>query len=170
MQPNTISITRDDITTMEVDVIVDAANRFLIPGAGVCGAIHAAGGPTIHKEAQYFAPLATGGVVMTTAGELPSQAVIHTVGPVWGEQTDQISEELLSYCYSNALELTRDKGFRSIAFPNISTGIYGYPKPLAAQIAIDSVLKFAWGFDVGLEVTFSCHDLDNYELYVALTP
>ena len=136
-----------DITTEEVDAIVNAANSSLLGGGGVDGAIHRVGGPEILAECkkvrkeQYPEGLPTGQAVATTAGNLKARCVIHTVGPVWhgglkGEK------QLLGECYTNSLKIAREKGYRTISFPAISTGIYRFPKKKAAAIASDAVKKF----------------------------
>src|SRR4030095_8564382 len=137
-----IEIVRGDITKQKVDAIVNAANSSLMGGGGVDGAIHHAGGPAILKECKKIVAkqggCPTGEAVITTGGSLPARFVIHTVGPVWngGKNNEQ---EKLSNCYKNSLRLALENKLETIAFPNISTGIYGYPKKEAAQIAIQTV-------------------------------
>ena len=135
-----------DITKEEVDAIVNAANSSLLGGGGVDGAIHRAGGPAILEECreiratQWEDGLPTGEAVITTGGRLPAARVIHTVGPIWG----QGGPELLANCYRNSLRLAVENGLKSIAFPAISTGVYRFPKDLAAEVSsrvIDEVLK-----------------------------
>jgi O-acetyl-ADP-ribose deacetylase (regulator of RNase III) len=123
-----IDLVQGDITKEDVDAIVNAANEALAPGGGVCGAIHRRGGPSIAEECQRIGHCPTGGAVATTAGDLPARFVIHAVGPVWrgggaGEP------ELLASAYRSSLEEAVRVGARSVAFPAISTGIYGYPRP-----------------------------------------
>lgn len=166
-----IELIKGDITKISVDVIVNAANRSLLGGGGVDGAIHRAGGSTILEECMKIREkqgvCSTGEAVITTGGNLPAKYVIHTVGPVWkgggcGE------ENLLGNCYKNSLKLAVIKGAKTIAFPNISTGVYGYPKEEAAHIAIREVLKF---LKVNLQikkVIFACFDTDNYEIYLRI--
>jgi len=134
-----------DITTLKTDAIANAANSSLMGGGGVDGAIHRAGGPVIQEECTKIVSkigrLPTGEAVITTAGNMPSKYVIHTVGPVWhgGSHSEP---NLLNNCYINSLKTARENGVRSIAFPSISTGIYGYPVKEAAKIAIKAVLNF----------------------------
>ena len=136
-----------DITRQDVDAIVNAANSTLLGGGGVDGAIHRAGGPEILKECQqirkttYPDGLPTGQAVITTGGNLPAKYVIHTVGPVYGHESER-EAELLAACYQNSLLLALQHDVSSIAFPSISTGAYGYPKPEAAQIASDTIKHF----------------------------
>ena len=166
-----IHIIRGDITKQKVDAIVNAANSSLMGGGGVDGAIHRAGGPAILEECKKIIATqggcATGEAVITTAGNLPAKFVIHTVGPVWsgGNSSEQMK---LANCYSNSLHLAAENGLQSIAFPNISTGIYGYPKKEAARIAIETVSDFLIA-NVTVQVYFVCFDEENFELYQSLT-
>jgi len=136
-----------DITKEKVDAIVNAANGFLMGGGGVDGAIHRAGGPEILKEckeirsAQYPNGLPNGQAVITTAGKMAAKHVIHTVGPVYGRGGEKKVEELAS-CYRNSLSLASGKGLKTIAFPAISTGIYGYPLDEAAQVSSQAIEKY----------------------------
>ena len=140
-----IKLVQGDITRVEADAIVNAANSSLLGGGGVDGAIHRAGGPEILAECQKIRArqggCQTGQAVITTAGKLPASKVIHTVGPVWrGGQNGEA--QLLGLCYWNSLTLADQYHLSTIAFPGISTGIYGYPKQEAAQVAMDSVRSF----------------------------
>jgi O-acetyl-ADP-ribose deacetylase (regulator of RNase III) len=133
-----ISVEVGDITTCQVDAIVNAANAYLLPGGGVCGAIHAAGGPSIAAECaalideQYPSGVPVGGAVATTGGALPARFVIHAVGPIYGQVADP--DEALAAAYRNSLRAAAAVGAHSIAFPAISTGIYGFPPQRAASI------------------------------------
>lgn len=153
---------------MEVDAIVNAANTSLLGGGGVDGAIHRAGGPAILEKCQQIRAkqggCKVGEAVITTAGKLPAKYVIHTVGPVWnGGQHNE--ETLLASAYNNSLRLAIEHQVKTIAFPNISTGIYHFPKGRAAEIAINTVRDFL-AKNNGLEkVVFVCYDAENYELY-----
>lgn len=136
-----------DITQEDADAIVNAANSSLMGGGGVDGAIHRAGGPEILKECKeirrtrYPDGLPTGQAVITAAGKMPSKHVIHTVGPVYGRGGGE-KRELLAACYRNSLQLAAHKGLKTLAFPAISTGVYGYPQDEAAQVSSESVEKF----------------------------
>jgi O-acetyl-ADP-ribose deacetylase (regulator of RNase III) len=130
-----ILVVQDDITKQEVDAIVNAANSSLLGGGGVDGAIHRAGGPAILRESRLLGGCETGDAKATTAGELPAQHVIHTVGPVW-QGGDANEAELLASCHRRALEVAAELGCRTVAFPAISTGIFGYPVELAAELAL----------------------------------
>jgi O-acetyl-ADP-ribose deacetylase (regulator of RNase III) len=163
-----IQLIQGDITKIEVDAIVNAANTSLLGGGGVDGAIHRAGGPAILEECQQIRAkqggCKVGEAVITTAGKLPAKYVIHTVGPVWnGGQHNE--ETLLASAYNNSLRLAIDNKVKTIAFPNISTGIYHFPKGRAAEIAV-AVVKDFLARNGGLEkVVFVCYDAENYEVY-----
>jgi O-acetyl-ADP-ribose deacetylase (regulator of RNase III) len=135
-----------DLTTQEVDAIVNAANEALAPGGGVCGAIRQAGGDEIFAEAATLGGCATGDAKATGAGRLPARHVIHAVGPVWHGGT-RGEPDLLAHAYTRALEVAADLGCRTIALPALSTGIYGYPAELAAPVAIGAVEPLAGRFD-----------------------
>jgi O-acetyl-ADP-ribose deacetylase (regulator of RNase III) len=162
-----------DITTVAVDVIVNAANSSLLGGGGVDGAIHRAGGPSILAECKAIVarqgPLPPGQAVITTAGDLPARHVVHTVGPIWGTVPEDEAVALLSSCYRNSLDLARDASSRSIAFPNISTGVYRFPKQLAAETAVTAVQDWLHVFPESLDtVLFVCFGPENLELYRGL--
>ena len=161
-----IHLLQQDITTLTVDIIVNAANSSLLGGGGVDGAIHRAGGPAILAECRQIrarqGKCATGEAVITTAGDLPAKRVIHTVGPVWAGGTNDESH-LLRNCYLNSLELAEREGATSIAFPNISTGVYGYPKQRAAEVAVAAVRAFT--AQALRDVYFVCFDAENYRIY-----
>jgi O-acetyl-ADP-ribose deacetylase (regulator of RNase III) len=133
-----LEVVRGDITQQDVDAIVNAANSALAPGGGVDGAIRRAGGPKITEETSALGGCATGDAVATTGGDLPARVVVHAVGPIWqGGSADEA--ELLASAHRRAVEVAAERGCRSIAFPAISTGIYGYPPELAAPVAIAAV-------------------------------
>ncbi|HEU5166308.1 MAG TPA: O-acetyl-ADP-ribose deacetylase [Chitinophagaceae bacterium] len=166
-----IELTKGNITKIKADAIVNAANSSLMGGGGVDGAIHRAGGPAILEECRKIiakqGSCKTGEAVITTAGNLPAKFVIHTVGPVWkdGKKNEAAS---LAACYQNSLKLAVKHKLSSIAFPNISTGIYGYPKKEAGKIAIDIVTEFLDQSDLITKVYFVCFDEENYQLYDSL--
>lgn len=158
---------------MEVDAIVNAANRELIPGGGVDGAIHAAGGPSIAQATRQIrrerGDLDTGDAVITTAGELPARYVIHTAGPIWGEMSEYEAVQRLAACYHNSLDLASANNCRGIAFPNISTGVYGFPLRLAAETATGAVETWVESNPGGVEeVVFVCFNEENQSLYEEL--
>lgn len=171
MSDSRIRVLRGDITRLVVDAIVNAANSSLLGGGGVDGAIHRAGGPAILEECRKIRDrqggCPTGQAVITTAGEMPARHVIHTVGPVW-RGGDHEEPGLLASCYLNSLHLAVRHGLRTVAFPNISTGIYGFPKPEAAGIAVRAVRQFLAQDRTLQEVTFVCFDDENLQLYEAL--
>lgn len=162
-----IQLIQGDITKVQVDVIVNAANSSLMGGGGVDGAIHRAGGPTILEDCRRIiarqGSCKTGEAVITTAGKLPARYVIHTVGPVWQGGTKGEAEKLAN-CYKNSLHLAIENGCKSIAFPAISTGIYGYPKARAAQIAVEAVHETLSGLLSIEKVIFVCFDSENQML------
>ncbi len=159
-----------DITQLKVDAIVNAANSSLRGGGGVDGAIHRAGGTIILEECmkereKLGGPLPTGQAVITTAGNMPSRYVVHTVGPVYDSSRPTEMERLLADCYRNSMRLAEAEGCRSLAFSNISTGVYGFPKAAAADTAIATV-KATLPETPGLEaVYFVCFDAENAGLY-----
>lgn len=163
-----IKLIQGDITKVESDAIVNAANSSLLGGGGVDGAIHRAGGKAILDECIAIrnkqGGCKTGEAVITTGGDLPVRYVIHTVGPVWYGGKKQ-EEELLANAYKNSLQLAVDNGVKTIAFPNISTGVYGFPKDKAAQIAVSTVQDFLPNNDTIKQVVFVCFDEENYRLY-----
>ena len=162
-----ITLYRGDITLLEVDAIVNAANRTLLGGGGVDGAIHRAAGPELLEACRLLKGCETGDARITPGFRLAARHVIHAVGPVWrGGQKGE--KELLAGCYARSLELARDYRCSSIAFPNISTGIYGFPKELAAEIAVSTVkLKLAEN-DMHVRVVFALFDSENETLYKKL--
>ena len=165
-----ISVIKGDITKLEVDAIVNAANTSLMGGGGVDGAIHRAGGPAILEECRKIVArqggCKTGQAVITTAGLLPAKFVIHTVGPVWnGGNNDEATK--LADCYNNSLSLAVNNNCKTIAFPNISTGVYGFPKKLAAEIAVATVRNFLSANDQIDLVYHVCFDQENFDLLQA---
>lgn len=163
-----ITLIQGDITKLKVDAIVNAANSSLMGGGGVDGAIHRAGGPVILEECRQIVArrgqCETGNAVITSGGNLPAKYVIHTVGPVWhGGNNNEAN--LLQNAYLNSLKLAVENGIETIAFPNISTGIYGFPKEKAAEIAIRTVTNFLSENEQISQVYFVCFDQENYEIY-----
>jgi O-acetyl-ADP-ribose deacetylase (regulator of RNase III) len=163
-----IEVVKEDITRLEADAIVNAANPSLMGGGGVDGAIHRAGGPAILEQCKAIVErqgrCAPGRAVITTAGKMPSKYVIHTVGPVWRGGVCR-EERLLADAYRNSLQLASDYHLQSVAFPNISTGIYGFPKDKAAEIAVRTVREFLKADGKIMKVVFACYDEENYSLY-----
>jgi len=159
-----IKVIRDDITRLKVDAIVNAANESLLGGGGVDGAIHRAAGPKLLDECKKIGGCKTGQVRVTKGHNLPAQFIFHTVGPIWkgGNHNEQ---QLLKSCYQSCMKLAAEYKITSIAFPAISSGIYGYPKNLAAKIAIDSIVQ-VWGEKHLLEeVTFCCFSTEIEDIY-----
>ncbi len=157
-----------DLTQNDADAVVNAANEQLAPGGGVCGAIHRAGGPAIWEECnqivQKHGPLPTGQAVTTTGGKLKARCVIHTVGPVW--HGGHIGEpEKLASCYRESIRAADDLKLKSIAFPSISTGIFGYPVELAAPVALKAVAEASQSTKHVLEVRFVLFDQQTFNAY-----
>jgi O-acetyl-ADP-ribose deacetylase len=161
-----IKIVRDDITRRQVDAIVNAANTTLLGGGGVDGAIHRAAGPELLEECAKLRGCRTGEAKITRGYWLPAKNVIHTVGPVYGEEQGR-EAELLASCYRESLALARQRGCKSVAFPSISTGAYGYPLEEASRIALKAIREFIRKYPDALEtveiVTFSERDHRIYQ-------
>lgn len=166
-----IKIIKADITRLAMDAIVNAANTSLLGGGGVDGAIHRKGGAAILADCQKIraqqGSCAVGEAVVTTAGQLPAHYVIHTVGPVWvdGQHDEPL---LLEHAYRNSFKLAEDLKLGSIAFPNISTGVYRFPKPLAAEIAMSTISEQLKQSQSVREVVFVCFDDENFNIYQSL--
>lgn len=159
-----IEIIRGDITQLNVDAIVNAANRSLLGGGGVDGAIHLAAGPELLEACERLNGCNTGDAKITPGFRLPSKYVIHTVGPVWNSGKNR-EKELLASCYRQSLRIASEYGIKTIAFPNISTGVYGFPKPEAASIAFETVQDFLTEHPELEKVIFCCFDEENFSIY-----
>lgn len=165
-----IHLQQGDITKLKVDALVNAANNTLLGGGGVDGAIHQAAGPELLSACKEIidkiGSCATGEAVITKGFQLEARYVIHTVGPIW-HGGDKREPNLLASCYWKSLELAAYKELRSIAFPNISTGIYQFPKELAAEVAIDTVSEWIKAEpDTSLkDIYFICYDEENFQIY-----
>jgi O-acetyl-ADP-ribose deacetylase (regulator of RNase III) len=174
VQACTVKLVKGDITREQVDALVNAANTSLSGGGGVDGAIHQAGGPEIMEACDEIrnkrGGIATGEAVLTTAGKLPAAYVIHTAGPVWHDGKSG-ENRLLAKCYRNSLHLACKHNLKSIAFPNISTGVYGFPKQKAAEIAVKVIMNFVKKQNTCLqEIRFVCFDDENHRIYQKLIP
>ena len=159
-----IELIQGDITKLEVDAIVNAANKSLLGGGGVDGAIHRAAGPELLEECKTLNGCKTGQAKITKSYNLPAKYVIHTVGPVWNRGKYN-EDDLLTNCYRNSLKMASKHGLSTIAFPNISTGAYHFPKERAAAIAISTVGDYLRQDESIQKVYFVCFDNDNYQIY-----
>jgi len=165
--PYALRVIQADITTLRVDAIVNAANTSLLGGGGVDGAIHRAAGPELLHACRLLEGCKVGEAKLTKGYRLPAKFVIHTAGPVWRGGTHG-EPELLAACYRNSLQLAADKGVHSIAFPSISTGVYGYPVELAANIAVATVRSSLPGLGSIQEVVFCCFSTGDFAVYQRL--
>lgn len=162
---NKIELYRGDITKLKVDAIVNAANTSLLGGGGVDGAIHRAAGEELLEECRTLNGCKTGDAKITKGYNLPAKYVIHTVGPVWSFIRKKISNEKLESAYRRSLELALENNIKTIAFPNISTGVYRFPKEKAAEIAINTVKDFIQKHIEIEKVIFAVFDEQNYKIY-----
>jgi O-acetyl-ADP-ribose deacetylase (regulator of RNase III) len=162
-----IDVLLTDITTLEVDAVVNAANADLAGGGGVDGAIHRAAGPTVLAECatviDHRGPLSPGEVVATDAGELPAHWVLHAVGPIWGAADPDTQDRQLADCYRHSIALATELGASSIAFPNISTGVYAFPRERAARVSVAAVVDAVAERPLA-RVVFACFDHENLQL------
>ena len=165
----TLEIVQSDITTLKVDAIVNAANQYLAHGGGVAAAISRKGGPSIQQESDAIVknrgPLKTGDAVITGGGKLPARFVIHTVGPIWSEHNPTEADQLLCKAVQSCLALAAEHGLKSIAFPAISTGIYGFPINRAASLMLREAVDYLAG-RTGVEcVLFCLYDKPGYQVF-----
>jgi O-acetyl-ADP-ribose deacetylase (regulator of RNase III) len=164
MKARRVELIKGDITNLDVEAIVNAANNSLLGGGGVDGAIHKAAGPELFKECESLKGCTTGQAKMTKGYKLKAKHIIHTVGPVWyGGYRDE--PDLLASCYQSSLKLAKENKIKTIAFPGISTGIYGFPKDLAAIIAINETKRFINKYSYPQKVIFVAYDDDSFETY-----
>ena len=167
MKKNKIEVILGDITRFKADVIVNAANKSLLGGGGVDGAIHSAAGPGLLEECKKLNGCGTGEAKITGGYHLDAKYIIHTVGPVWyGGGSDEHS--LLASCYQNSLKLAKEKKLKTIAFPGISTGVYGFPKDQAALIAVTETKRFLENNSYPEKVVFVAFDDENYKIYQSI--
>lgn len=164
MTNDLMQVVQADLTTLNVDAIVNAANSSLLGGGGVDGAIHRRAGPELLAECRSLGGCVTGDAKITAGYQLPAKYVIHTVGPVWRDGRHN-EADLLASCYQNCMRLATEHAIQSIAFPCISTGIYGFPKTLAAQIALSSVNGFLRAHDADMRVYFCCFSETDADIY-----
>ena len=162
-----IQLIKADITTLEVDALVNAANESLLGGGGVDGAIHRAAGPELLEECRTLGGFSTGQAKITNGYNLKAKFVIHTVGPVWRDGTNE-EPQLLASCYRNCLQLAVKNQIQTIAFPSISTGVYGYPIMQASQIAVREVRNFLVNNPLIKQVSFVCFSSEDLNVYKTL--
>ncbi len=161
-----IEVVQGDITEQQVDAIVNAANNSLLGGGGVDGAVHRAAGPGLLQECHMLGGFATGNAKITDGYNLPARYVIHTVGPVW-RGGDHNEDQLLASCYRRSLELANEHGVKTIAFPSISTGVYGFPVERAAPIAVREIAEFLANNDSIEKVTIVCFNQSAYDSFTS---
>jgi O-acetyl-ADP-ribose deacetylase len=167
MKKNRIELLKGDITNLNVDALVNAANNTLRGGSGVDGSIHKVAGPELLAECELLNGCKTGEAKITKGYKLKAKYVIHTVGPVWyGGYHDET--ELLASCYQSSLKLAKENKIKTIAFPGISTGVYGFPKELAATIAVNEIRRFLNRNSVPEKIIFVAFDNESYETYSKL--
>ena len=159
-----VNVIKSDITQLEVDAIVNAANKSLLGGGGVDGAIHRAAGPELLEECKTLDGCETGEAKLTKGYNLKARYVIHTVGPVWNGGTRR-EDQLLANCYQNSLQLANEKGLKSIAFPAISTGVYRFPIDSACRIVLESIRNYLKSDNSINEIYLVCFDQDVFDQY-----
>ncbi len=162
-----LRVVEGDITTLAVDAIVNAANETLLGGGGVDGAIHRAAGPDLLAECRTLGGCQTGEAKLTKGYNLPARFIIHTVGPIWSQHSPIDADQLLTNCYINSLKLCIKNDLQTIAFPAISTGVYGFPPERAAPLVVKSVQEFCKSHSEIAEVIFCCFGVESKQLHEA---
>jgi O-acetyl-ADP-ribose deacetylase (regulator of RNase III) len=168
IKTHVLRLVQGDITDQHTDAIVNAANSSLVLGGGVAGAIRQKGGPQIQKECDAIGGTPTGSAVITSGGQLPATYVMHAVGPIWGNQSDEVSQVLLASAVKSCLELCMQYKLHSITFPALSTGIFGFPKDIAAKIMYQTIRTFLSNYSSPIHIQICLYNQIDYDIFLKI--